>query len=124
MKKIVAIALTGMITVFGVASSYADIWVGMYGGSFTPKAGTYEAKIQSVVVGTSTTTDGNGKKTTKHNYVYVGTANNKGESVSFSFSGEDLQSGLAMMGAIGKNIEVGLDLDSKSYLVVNNIELK
>ena len=124
MKKYALTALTTVAFLFGMTASYADIWVGGHSGNYKPRSGHYEAKIKSVQIGTSSLQDSSGKViSTKHNYVYVGTENEMNDNLSFSFSADDLPNGLALMGAIGKNITVALDLDNNK-LIVQNITVK
>lgn len=125
MKKYALSALTMMAFLSGMTASYADIWVGGYGGNYKPRSGHYDAKIASVQIGYSSLQDSSGKiLSTKHNYVYVATKNEMGDDLSFSFSADDLQNGLALMGAIGKNITVALELGNDNKLIVQNITVK
>jgi hypothetical protein len=125
MKKNALIVLTMVGFLFGMTASYAAIWVGSYSGNYKPRSGHYEGKIKSVQIGISSQQDSSGKIiSTKHNYVYVGTENEMNDNLSFSFSADDLPNGLALMGAIGKNISVTLDLDNNNKLIVQNITVK
>lgn len=114
--------ITTMIFFFGMTASHADISVSGYDGSYKPRPGDYEGKIKSVQIGSSNVTDPSGKIIRKHNYVYLDTTG--AGNLRFTFDQDDLQNGLALMGAIGKNIGVSLDLDEKNAFIVKNITIK
>jgi hypothetical protein len=119
-KKSAQIALTAAGFIFGMAASYADVLISSGG---KPKAGDYNAIIKSVQIGYSEDMSSSGQVITrKHGHVYVSTL---GEgNLEFIFNQHDMQSGLALIGAIGKKINVELDLDEKSALIVKNIIVK
>lgn len=126
MKKYILTTIALISLLFAMTASHADIWVGSYNGKYQPRSENYKGKITQVQIGYSSVTDSSSGKliSSKHNYVYVSTTNAAADNLQFDFSADDLQNGLALMSAIGKNIDVMLELDSNNKLIVQNIVVK